>query len=181
MAKKENEEKSLDQIQREIAELDLQTKQLNYAEAKKRNELFLQHEEQRHLHNRQRQSDLAQERAAHAATVEECRHKSGGSPTNILKGGGIGSFSTISRAMMPDGVTFLLQCPRCRMMEYFRRLTPKAEKLLAKGDPEKYEHYMKVKDLFDTAIDEGLEHAITRGPTFFFQNEQGIPVVPEMR
>lgn len=174
------EEKSLEQIQREIAELDLQTKQLQYGEAKKRNELFVQAEDQRHRQNRQRQAELAQGRAAHASVVKVCRHKSGGSPRNILKGGGIGSFSIISRALMPDGVTVLLQCARCRLRQYFRQLSGPEEAKLRKGDSEKWAVYQEGKRLYEASIDLGLEHAELRGPTFFFQNAEGVPLVPEM-
>jgi len=175
------DEKSLEQIQREIAEVELQTGQLNLAEARKRNETFLAAEEARRRGNRQRQAELKQGREGREAIVTECRHKSGGSPNNILHGGGIGSFSVISRAIMPDGVTRLLQCPRCRMREYFRPLTRQEEVKLKKNDSEKVERYLQLKDLFETSKDLGLEHGELRGPTFFFQNEAGVPVIPEMR
>lgn len=175
------EGKSLEQIQHEIASLDLQTKQLNYAEAKRKNELFIQHEEQRHRHNRQRQGELAQIRASAQAVVNGCRHKSGGSPKNILRGGGIGSFSIISRALMPDGVTVFLQCARCRMKEYFRKFSDKEESRLKKGNEEMHEHYLKVKKFYDMSVEIGLEHAELRGPTFFFQDaDTGVPLIPQM-
>lgn len=184
MAKKIDEPgdgRPLEEIQREIALLDLQTKQLNYKEAKKRNELFIQHEEQRHRHNRQRQSELAQVRAAAQALVDGCRHKSGGSPKNILRGGGIGSFSIISRALMPDGVTVFLQCARCRMKEYFRKLSVNEETRLEKGDVVMYRRYLQSKKFYEMSVEIGLEHAELRGPTFFFQNaDTGVPLIPAM-
>lgn len=173
-------DKSLEQIQREIALLDLQTKQLNYAEAKQRNEKFIQSESSRRRHNQQRQSELAQGRAAAASIVKECRHKSGGSPTRILKGGGIGSFSIISRALMPDGVTVFLQCARCRLKEYWRQLNGREETRLQEGDPTLWAKYIEGKRLHDMSKDSGLEHAELRGPTFLFQNEQGVPIIPAM-
>jgi hypothetical protein len=173
-------EKSLEQIQREIAEVDLQTKQLQLAEAKDRNAKFMQAEETRRRGNRQRQAELEQGRRAAQALIDDCRHKSGGSPSNVLRGGGIGSFSIISRSLMPDGVTVFLQCPRCRMKMYFRPLTPPEQKKLMKGDPEKFERWKEGKRLFDLSKDQGLEHADLRGPTFFFQTAEGVPFIPEM-
>ncbi len=176
----DKKERSLEEIQREVAEVDLQTKQLQLGEAKKRNEMFLAAEETRKRGNRQRQSELAQGRRAQETVVKACRHKSGGSPHNILRGGGIGSFSILTRALMPDGVTRLIQCSRCRLKMYFRLLMPPEEAKLKKGDPEKYDLYLEGKRLFDVSTDQGIEHAELRGPTFFFQNEQGVPIIPEM-
>lgn len=173
-------EKSLEQIQREITELDLQTKQLQYAEAKQNNERFLQAEASRKQHNKMRQSELAQGRAAAASLVKECRHKSGGSPTRILKGGGIGSFSIISRALMPDGKTVFLQCARCRLKQYWRQLTTGEEVRLQKADPINWKIYLEGQRLYELSKDSGLEHAELRGPTFFFQNEAGVPIIPAM-
>lgn len=174
------EGRSLEEIQREIALIELETKQLNLAEAKKRNADFKQREEQRHKHNRQRMAELKAGREAHDAIVRRCRHKSGGGPHNVLRGGGIGSFSTITRALMPDGVTVLLQCARCRLNRYFRLLPAAEEARLKKGSPEKYEDYLVGKKLYETSVESGLEHAELRGPTFLFQNAEGIPIIPEM-
>lgn len=172
----DGEEKSLAQINREIAELDLQTKRLNYDEAKKRNELFLQAEDQRRRGNRQRQAELAQIRAAREQDVAGCRHKSGGSPRNIFRGGGIGSFSLITRALMPDAVTVLLQCGRCRMAEHYRLLSAAEEEKLS---PKEHKRYLRNQKFYETSIDLGLEHAELRGPTFLFQRD-GVPIVPVM-
>lgn len=172
-------EKTLEEIQREIAEVELETKQLNLAEARDRNEKFKQAEATRHKHNRQRQSELKQTDAGQKAIIRACRHKSGGSPTNVLKGGGIGSFSILTRALMPDGVTVFIQCARCPLKIYFRDLTAPEEAKLKKGDPEKYETYLEGKRLFEISKDQGIEHAELRGPTFFFQNSEGVPVIPD--
>jgi hypothetical protein len=173
--------RSLEEIQREILEVELETKKLNLAEAKQRNAEFVQREEMRRKHNRQRMSELKAGRDAAEAVVRECRHKSGGNPTNILRGGGIGSFSILTRALMPDGVTRLIQCSRCRLKVYFRLLTAPEEAKLQKGDPDKFAHYLEGKRLFEISKDQGLEHAELRGPTFFFQNEQGVPIIPEIQ
>ena len=105
--------RTTEDIQREIAEVELQTKQFNLAQAKRTNEEFVARDQQRRKANAQRMTELKQGREGRAQLVRLCRHKSGGTPDNILKGGGIGSFSVITRALMPDGVTIFLQCLRC--------------------------------------------------------------------
>lgn len=168
-----SEKKNLEDIQREIAETELKTKQLLLRQAQKANADFEAAEEQRHANNRKRMAELEQARVNHEAKVQRCRHKSGGRPADIAKGGGIGSFSIISRVLLPDGVTRVLTCARCGMMKY------PPEKSLAKEDPKKYaaelEEYNR---LLEISQDQGLEFAEVRGPTFFFQKD-GIPFVPE--
>jgi len=116
-------------------------------------------------------AELEQMRKAQEKTERMCRHRSGGKPTNILKGGGIGSFSIITRAVMPDGVTILLQCSRCRMKRY----PPEAHVKLE--DPKRYA--MELDDynaLLEASIEADLEPL--RGPTFTFTNSEGVPVIP---
>lgn len=171
--------RSLEEIQKEIALVELETKKMQLARSKRDNELFQQAEETRHKNNRQRMAELKAGRESAEAIVNACRHKSGGGPANPLRGGGIGSFSTITRSIMPDGVTLFLQCPRCRMKEYFRLLTAPEESKLRKGNPEMYDRYKKSKKLYEISIEDGLEHAEMRGPTFMFQNSEGVPIIPD--
>ena len=168
-----NEKRSNEDLQREILEVELQTKRLLLGKAKQDNEDFEAREKRRHDLNKQRMSELAEGRKNRAAMVKMCRHKSGGTPANVLRGGGIGSFSIISRALLPDGVTIVLQCPRCRMLMY-----PPTEQL-KKSNPEAYlAELSEYNRLLEISREQGLEHAETRGPTFFFQKD-GIPIVPE--
>lgn len=172
-------EMSVEDIQREIALVELQTKKLQLEEAKKNNAAYLEAEKQRSKRNRQRQGELKQIAQAEEAVVKKCRHKSGGNPKDVLRGGGIGSFSIISRALMPDGVTVFLQCARCRMKIYFRPLSVAEEAKLQKADPQMHSRYLEGKRLHETSIEDGLEHAELRGPTFFFQNSEGVPIIPD--
>ena len=129
-------------------------------------------EEQRRTSNKRRMTELAEGRRVMEATQKKCRHMSGGKPGNILRGGGVGSFSILTRALMPDGVTVLLQCSRCRL-----KLYPPTERE-KKEDPKKYladlKHY---NELLDQANEADLEPL--RGPTFLFKNAEGIPFIPE--
>jgi len=171
---KEEQKRSVEDIQREIAEVELETKRLLLGQARKSNEEFNAREAQRHAANKKRMAELEAGRKNHEATVAQCRHRSGGNPTNPLKGGGIGSFSVISKAIMPDGVTILLQCPRCRMKKY----TPSAK--LKREHPEQYLKEMEeFNRLLAESNDSGPEHNETRGPTFMFTNAEGVPIIPE--
>lgn len=165
--------RSTEDLQREIAETELKTKQLLLRQAQKANADFEAAEERRHESNRLRMAELKQGRENHEAIVKRCRHRSGGRPQDILKGGGIGSFSVISRILLPDGVTRVLCCPRCGMLRY------PPEKFLAKDDPKKYaEELEEYNRLLAISEEEGLEFAETRGPTFFFTKD-GVPFVPD--
>lgn len=166
--------KSNEEMQREILEVELQTKHLQLAEARKRNADFEEAERRRHDANQKRMSELAEGRRNHAATVKHCRHQSGGSPANVLRGGGRFAFSLIQRTIMPDGVTVLLTCPRCRMMMYPpSEAMKKADAKQYKADLEEYNR------LLQKSIDEGIEHNESRGPTFMFKNAEGVPIIPE--
>lgn len=165
--------KSMEELQREILETDLKTKQIQLRQAQKANADFEAAEERRHESNRLRMAELKQGRENHARIVKNCRHRSGGRPTDIFKGGGIGSFSIISRVLLPDGVTRVLFCSRCGMEMY------PPEKSLAKQDPKKYaEDLAEYQRLLAISEEEGLEFAETRGPTFFFTKD-GVPFVPD--
>lgn len=172
----EKKQQSTEDLQREILQVELETKKLLLDEAKKRNLDLKESERRRHDANKTRMRELEEARRNHEATVRKCRHKSGGSPTNILKGGGVGSFSLLSRTILPDGVSVLLQCPRCRMLKYPPTLA------LKKSDPKAYvEELKEYKRLLEESQDNGLEHAEMRGPTFLFQNADGVPFIPERK
>jgi hypothetical protein len=164
----------MEALQFRIAQAQLRTAEINLVKAERENALWEQNEEARHKANEERQGILANLRRIYYSTVKSCRHKSGGRPTNILKGGGIGSFSIISRALMPDGVTWFLQCPRCRMKEYSPSLALKA------SNPKEYEKAQeRFEELWEASMDSGLEHM--RGPTFQYTNEHGVPFIPELK
>jgi hypothetical protein len=174
--KKASDERSLEDLKREIAVVELQTKRLQLERQKRDNELFEEVERRRREGNKRRMSELAEARRTHAATVKICRHKSGGTPKNILKGGGVGSFSIITRTILPDGKTILLQCQRCRMLKY----PPEAS--MKKKSPERYAvELAEYNRLLEESMDLGLEHAEMRGPTFMFTNHDGVPIIPERR
>lgn len=174
MAKPEEAPRSLEDIQREIADVELETKRLSLAQAKRDNQAFVENERRRKEQNKTRMAELAQAQRNHEAMVKTCRHRSGGNPGNVLKGGGIGSFSIITRVIMLDGVTIMLQCSRCRM-----KLYPPTD-ALKEASPEKYlEDLKEYNRLLEISREEGIENAELRGPTFMFKNRKGVPIIPE--
>ena len=169
-------EMTLEEIQKQIAVTELETKKLQLGQAQKDNADFLDKEKRRSEANKQRMSELEQARNSRYATIKACRHKAGGTPANILKGGGVGSFSLLTRAIMPDGVTIFMQCPRCRLGMY----TP--QKKIRQMWFTKFEDEKKYFDeLVEKSREEGLQHAELRGPTFAFKNDEGIPIIPERK
>lgn len=167
-------EMSVEEIKKEILRVDLDTKLLQLGRAKKDNAAFEANEEQRHRSNQQRMNELEAGRQGRHVIIQDCRHRSGGGPTNILHGGGIGSFSLITRAVLPDGVTLFLQCPRCRLALYTPQ--PKTRQYWFKSYEEELAYYRK---LLEQSIEEGIQFNETRGPTFMFKNEEGVPIVPK--
>ncbi len=168
------------EMRERILENDFKTSERKLRAAEREEARYEQEEALRHKKNTTRQKELADGRRTMAAIQKACRHMSGGKPGNVLKGGGIGSFSIITRYKMPDGVTYLLQCARCRMMLYTPTKPAKAEF----DKPALFEAAMKAyevekahfDELFEKSMDAGLEEM--RGPTFMFKNADGVPVIP---
>ena len=186
MAKDTNEPLTGEALAQRIAEVELRTKELNLRAAERANADAEQRELTRSKQNAQRQQELAQLERAHEANVKACRHKSGGRPGNILKGGGVGSFSTITRTLMPDGVTVFLQCARCRMRKYTPEKPVKpvgdaaTKEALRRYDAamEKWADDMEeFNELHEQSVDAGFDNFM-RGPTFAFKNAEGVPFIP---
>ena len=168
------EEMNAEELQAEILRVELETKTLQLAEARQRNHDFIEVEKRRRQANQQRMTELETGRKTRERIIKICRHRSGGTPKNILKGSrSAGSFSLLTRAILPDGKSVLIQCPRCRLMAY----PPNPS--LKKEDPKRYAQELEAyNSLLEQSIEEGLEHAETRGPTFLFER-QGVPIIPD--
>jgi hypothetical protein len=174
MAKTEAAKMTVEELNLEIAQVELETKRLMLAEQKKRNADFTEAERSRHEANQKRMDELTNTERNKARVISTCRHRSGGTPANLLRGGGRFSFSLITRAVMPDGKTILLQCPRCRMMKY------PPTKALKDAHPGVYlAELTEYNRLLQMSVDEGIEDSELRGPTFLFENAQGVPFIPE--
>lgn len=190
--------KSLEDLQREILAVDLETKTLNLAEAKQRNADYIEREHRRHESNSRRQSEISEMRRNMRSIQMSCAHLSGGEATaNPTEGGGKFSFSVLTRAIMPDGKHNFIQCPRCRMGLMGRQRTPVEEAKLKKAAqlcqvdyPENYrdrkeyqawEDHERWKELMKVSRKEGIPHNEIRGPTFNFQDSQGVNFIPDLR
>ncbi|MGA2087004.1 MAG: hypothetical protein ABSG60_15955 [Terracidiphilus sp.] len=104
-------ESDLAKLDLEIKRIDLETKQLDLEEAKERNQRLKNEKADRSRKNRQRQAQLATDRANRKALMAECNHRQGGSPKNPYKGKGDSALSVFN---MPDGFTKLIKCIICR-------------------------------------------------------------------
>ena len=105
---------SLEEIQREIAEVELQTARLGLEAQKKTNADFVEKERRRREANQKRMDELAVARNNYYAQIRECRHRAGGNPKSHLRGGsGANAFSVLTRNIMPDSMTILVTCGRC--------------------------------------------------------------------
>lgn len=160
-----------EQMTAAILRTELRTKMIQLKQAERSNEDWEQREELRHKQNAERQADMKKSIFNRLRGQKACRHMSGGKPGKISKGGGIGSFSIITQALMPDGVTILLQCARCRL----KIATPSQE--LKRTNPKQYlEDLEYFNELLEKSDDSGLSPL--RGPTFMFTNEKGVPMLP---
>lgn len=192
-----NAVKSNEEIQREILDVDLETKRLGLDEARKRNATFAAAEQRRSSQNKERQANIAEERRMHRRNQLACAHAAGGEAgTSPLEGGGKFSFSVIARVILPDGKHELLLCPRCRL-KLIGREHSKAEermmKLAAEAAEEKFpetygddaawikwDDHKRWKDLRKVSQKEGIPNNVLRGPTFMFEKD-GVPFIPELR
>lgn len=173
---KRPEDMSPEELQKAILLIEYQTKTLTLAQTRKNLTDFEDVERKRREQNKRRMSELKSEREMRERIVSVCRHRSGGTPKNLLKGKGVGSFSLISRTLMPDGITILLQCPRCRMRIFTpQRPKPGSSKVVFEQYAKELDHYNK---LLQDSIEDGLEFAELRGPTFTFLRD-GVPFIPE--
>ena len=166
---------SLEEIQREIAEVELQTARLGLEAQKKTNADFVEKERRRREANQKRMDELAVARNNYYAQIRECRHRAGGNPKSHLRGGsGANAFSVLTRNIMPDSVTILVTCGRCFLKMY----TPVEghRQLWFKSLKEEQEYFDK---LVETSETQGCsENNVGRGPTFMFKNAQGVPIIP---
>lgn len=161
-------EPSLEEMQREIAQLELEAKRLQLEELRISTEEAKARRAVKKRENAERQAQLRQEVANQKAIESQCSHLQGGRPDDILNGDGKPAL-TVTR--MLDGKTHLIQCPRCRL----KRLTPHPN--LAKTDPEKYEHdKAEFDELMKMAKRSGLDPIM--GPTFEFSRD-GVNFLPE--
>jgi len=159
---------SLQQIQLAIAAADLQAKLLDLDRIRDENAKRLAVKQANDNHNKQIQEQIKSEEAMLRFAQSVCRHRMGGYAKNIWAGDGR---PCVVRTQMLDGVTYLLQCLRCRL----KVLTPHPS--LAQKNPAQYQAEMALyQKLWEMSADSGLDEI--RGPTFVFKQD-GVPIIPE--
>ena len=159
---------TLEEMQREIAALELEAKKLQLEDLRITTAEHKARREQKKRENQQRQEQLRLEREGLEALQEKCSHLQGGGGdgSDILDGGGDPSKPCIYVTRMLDGKTYLFQCPHCRM----KFLGPPHPNL-KKTDPERYERELeKTNDLMRRAKRNiaGADAAFIKSPTFEF-------------
>lgn len=173
-------EKKSEDLQRELIETQLETARISLEQQKDQNAAYQSRKRVAAATNAQRQAQLAMDRSNLRAIQMNCQHsaggEAGGDPT---QGGGKFAFSVLTQAIMPDGKTVLVQCPRCRLKLYGRELNPREVARLEKSNPEKYADHIWWKELMKVSKKEGTPNNVMRGPTFMFEKD-GVNFIPEM-
>lgn len=183
--------KSNEDLQRELLETQLDTAKIALEQTREQNSNYRQKRDAANRSNAQRQRQFTADRLSLRALQKGCSHMAGGDAgSNPTEGGGKFAFTTLSCTIMPDGVTKLLQDPRCRLMLYWRERTPQEEKKMQEaankaGENSKaalaWEDHEWGKELYRLYRREGLgKKSVMRGPTFDFTKQDGTRVIPDI-
>lgn len=192
-----DKEKSLEQMQRELAEIQLEEARISLEQTREANAAYRQKREVSARGNAHRQRQFQADHDSLRKLQKGCAHMAGGDAgSNPTEGGGKFAFSTLSCTVMPDGKTKLLQDPRCRLMIYGRDRSPQEEtkmqaaaEAVEKKDPANFmrskawlawDDHCWWKDLYQLYRKEGLgKKSMMRGTTFTFEKD-GMPLIPDI-
>lgn len=171
---------SLEQIQKSIAWADLQMKLLDLDRIRDDNTKRVAKKEALVKYNEQIQQQMESEQKLIAYAQSVCRHRQGGRASSdgrhVWAGDGK---PCVVRTQMLDGVTWLLQCLRCRLKVFTPHVSHYQGRPPQDGVTwqEQYQRDKAVYDkLWEMASDSGLDEI--RGPTFTFQKD-GVPFIPQ--
>jgi hypothetical protein len=175
-----------EELQREILEIDLQTRKLTLERQKEENQTFIQTREQRSAQNKQRQTLLKEaEKVRRYIQREVCLHKQGGGPDDRYEGDGK-SVLYLSRVFFSNN--FLIQCPRCDLAEQRPHPARKSRKPIFEGETqrqiaERIELYNKDVKWYESLLKDAKTNKLRPmlGPTWEFQNEDGNTFIPEWK
>jgi hypothetical protein len=158
-----------EELQTRVLRMQATREVINLEEAEEAQKKNAAAKAERARSNAQRQSEMKQISAMHANIQKMCRHRQGGFRHKLYSGDGKPG---VTKFIMPDGVTALYQCSRCRLKVY----TPHAN--LQKRDPKLYAALKAFTDRLEELHQEsGLD--LIKGPTFAWMKD-GVPFVPEM-
>lgn len=176
--------KSTAELQQEILQVELQTKQLQLERAKEENQLYL--DKKKELARQRAQSQMnARVNTQKAKQLQAiCLHRQGASPDNIYEGNGP---SCLTRSRIFFSGNYLIQCVFCGLKEQKPHPSLKNKKLQQGETPEKRDErvakYEADLDRYNKLLAESRSNKLPpmEGPTWEFSDEDGIPFVPEMR
>jgi hypothetical protein len=176
--------KSNDELQREILEVELETRRLNLERAREDNTSYL--ERKKMLVRQREQMQLTSQANAKKASALQafCNHRQGASPDNIYEGTGP---SCLTRSRIFFSGNYLIQCVWCglklqRPHPAMKNRKPRPGETAEQRDQrvKKYEadlaYYNKL-----LAESRGNKLPPMEGPTWEFTDADGIPVMPEPR
>jgi hypothetical protein len=163
---------SLQEIQLAISAADLQMKMLELDRIKDENAKRIAKRDALIKYNAQIQQQMQSEAALIKYAQSVCRHRQGGKASSdgrhVWAGDGK---PCIVRTQMLDGVTWLMQCIRCRLKVF----TPHPQHY--KGRPDEFARDKALYEkLWELSADSGLDEI--KGPTFQFTKD-GVPYIPE--
>lgn len=177
--------RSLEDLQREIMETQLETARIGLKKAQAENRAWNEREKSHEIANEQRQAHLAQVAATREYLQRNCLHKQGGGPEDRYEGDGK-SCLTISRVFFSNN--FLIQCNRCDLA--LQRPHPKRKSPKPSFPGETQEQIKARIKLYNEDVTryEGLLREAKGnklmpmlGPTWEFQDEEGNTFLPEMK
>jgi hypothetical protein len=163
---------TLEQIQLMLAQADLQMRMLELDRIRDESVKRIAKKEALVKFNAQIQEQIRSEQALIAYAQSVCRHRQGGKASSdgrhVWAGDGP---PCVAKTQMLDGVTWLLQCIRCRLKVF----TPHLQHY--SGRPEQYAKDKALYEkLWELSADSGLDEI--RGPTFQFTKD-GVPFIPQ--
>lgn len=188
MAARTNED-----VQREILEIELETKRITLERTKQDNQVYRETEEDRARKRAQAQTNAKMEMEKQRRREQNCRHQQGVGPGDVCGEGSGKSCLTLSRIFFPWNC--LVQCVWCGLKNQTPspgRKNRKPQRIRVNGEwrmetadevkvrIEAYEADLKYhEELVRAAKGNGLPPMM--GPTYEFTDQDGMPVVPQIR
>lgn len=175
----------LEDIQREILEVQLETSKIALQKTKAENQAWLQMEEAHRIANKNRQAHLATVAANREALQRVCLHRQGGGPEDTYEGDGK-SCLTLSRVFFSNN--FLIQCNRCDLALQRPHPKLKSKKPIFAGETAeqikaRIEKYLEDVTRYEGLIREAKGNKLRPmlGPTWEFADEDGNNFQPDWK
>lgn len=177
---------SAEELQKLVLKTQAQTALITLKKAQREIQQFDEIEESRKISNSQRQAHLAKV-AARAEYIqrEVCLHKQGGGPEDQYEGDGK-SCLTLARVFFSNN--YLIQCNRCDLAIQRPHPSRKSKRPIFDGETqaeikERIAKYTEDVKYYESLLKEAKSNKLRPmlGPTWEFQNEDGVPIIPEWK